>query len=254
VSTHSRLDQGPVFVEISIFCDESCHLEHDNQRVMLLGAIWCDREAVRSISESIRALKREHGLKNPDAQSRGFEVKWTKVGPAKLDFYDSLVRLFLDDDRLHFRSVIVPDKSVLDHKSFDQTHDDFYYKLYYFLLIRLLNKKNNEYNVYLDIKDTRGGPKVKRLHDFLCAKLKDDQKKVLKHVEQIKSDESELLQLCDLILGAVSYYNRQEVGSEAKLKLIDTLATYKRQYPRDLGRTSFLSEEKVDLFYWSAVS
>ncbi|MDF0488176.1 DUF3800 domain-containing protein [Sphingomonas sp. H39-1-10] len=241
-------------MEISIFCDESCHLEHDNQRVMLLGAIWCDRGAVRSISESIRALKREHGLKIPDARSRGFEVKWTKVGPAQLHFYDSLIRLFLEDDRLHFRSIIVRDKNLLDHSAFDQTHDDFYYKLYYRLLLRILEKKNNEYNVYLDIKDTRGGSKTRRLHDFLCTKLRDDQKMVLKHVEQIRSEESELLQLCDLILGAVSYYNRQQDGSEAKLKLIDTLSTYKRRYPRKLGETSFLSEEKFDLFYWSAAA
>ena len=241
-------------MEISIFCDESCHLEHDNQRVMLLGAIWCERDAVRPVSEAIRQLKRTHGLKASDATSHGFEVKWSKVGPSKIDFYDSLIKLFLDDDRLHFRSLIVPDKGILDHKAFDQTHDDFYYKLYYLLLIRLLKNKNNQSRVYLDIKDTRGAPKVKKLHDFLCAKLHDDDKNVLNRVEQIRSHESELLQLCDLILGAISYYNRQEVGSEAKLKLIDTLATYKRQYPRDLNRTSFFSEQKIDLFYWSAAS
>ena len=25
----------------NIYCDESCHLEHDRQQVMVLGAIWC---------------------------------------------------------------------------------------------------------------------------------------------------------------------------------------------------------------------
>ena len=25
----------------NIYCDESCHLEHDRQKAMVLGGIWC---------------------------------------------------------------------------------------------------------------------------------------------------------------------------------------------------------------------
>ena len=25
----------------NVYCDESCHLEHDRQKVMILGATWC---------------------------------------------------------------------------------------------------------------------------------------------------------------------------------------------------------------------
>jgi len=27
----------------NIYCDESCHLENDGEKVMVLGAIWCPR-------------------------------------------------------------------------------------------------------------------------------------------------------------------------------------------------------------------
>lgn len=237
-------------MDISIYCDESCHLEHDGHEVMLLGAVWCQTEAVRPISQAVRALKQQHGLKSADSSSHGFEVKWSKVGPAKADFYEALIRLFLEDDRLHFRSVIVPNKPALDHGAFDQTHDDFYYKLYYTLLLRLLEDQSSTYRIYLDIKDARGGPKVRKLHEYLCRTLDDKDCQVLQRVEQIRSHESEIMQLCDLLLGAISYYNRGEVGSATKLKLIDTLATHNRAYPRDLSSTSYLSEQKINLFYW----
>ena len=29
--------------EFNIYCDESCHLENDQQKAMVLGLIWCDK-------------------------------------------------------------------------------------------------------------------------------------------------------------------------------------------------------------------
>lgn len=39
------------------------------------------------------------------------EMKWTKISPAKVDLYKDLVNYFFDDDDLHFRGVIIPDKT-----------------------------------------------------------------------------------------------------------------------------------------------
>ncbi|MCK4356448.1 DUF3800 domain-containing protein, partial [Candidatus Bipolaricaulota bacterium] len=65
----------------NIYCDESCHLEHDRQKVMVLGAVWCPFEKARETAQAIRAIKEKHGL------GREFEIKWTKVSPGKIDFY-----------------------------------------------------------------------------------------------------------------------------------------------------------------------
>jgi len=46
----------------NIYCDESCHMEHDHQTVMVLGAVWCPKEKVREISVPIRGIKARHGL------------------------------------------------------------------------------------------------------------------------------------------------------------------------------------------------
>lgn len=41
----------------NIYCDESCHLENDHQKVMVLGAIWCSLDKVKEISKRIREKK-----------------------------------------------------------------------------------------------------------------------------------------------------------------------------------------------------
>ena len=93
----------------NIYCDESCHLENDHQQVMVLGAVWCPQEKTREIFVRIREIKIRHEMR-PD-----FEVKWSKVSPAKKEFYIDLIDYFFDDDDLHFRALIVPDKSKLQH-------------------------------------------------------------------------------------------------------------------------------------------
>ena len=113
---------------INMYCDESCHLEHDGINVMGLGAVWCDKKHVREINERIREIKKRNGV------SCHSEVKWAKVGPSKKQLYIDLINYFFDNDDLNFRVLIVPDKSILDHSSFSQTHDEWYYKMYFEML------------------------------------------------------------------------------------------------------------------------
>jgi len=74
---------------IHIYCDESCHLEHDHQRAMvLLEAVWCPASHRAALGRKVKALRKQYGL------PASFEIKWTKVSPALLDFYLGLVDLF----------------------------------------------------------------------------------------------------------------------------------------------------------------
>jgi hypothetical protein len=111
----------------NIYCDESCHLENDGLGVMVLGAICCPLERTRDTASEIRNLKKEHGL------ASGFETKWVKVSPAKVSFYTDLINYFFDQPGLSFRGLVVPDKSKLRHSYFCQTHDEWYYKMYFIL-------------------------------------------------------------------------------------------------------------------------
>ena len=43
---------------INIYCDESCHLEHDKQNVMAIGGIACPNYAKFNVYEDIKKLRK----------------------------------------------------------------------------------------------------------------------------------------------------------------------------------------------------
>jgi len=226
----------------NIYCDESCHLEHDHQSVMVLGAVWCPLEKTREIAERLREIKRDHAL------AASFEIKWTKVSPAKLSFYTAVMDYFFDDDDIHFRALIVPDKSKLLHDDFEQTYDDWYYKKY-FDMLKIIIDPVNHYRIYLDIKDTRSAVKLAKLHDVLCNNRYDFAREIIERVQTVRSEEVEQQQLADLLLGAVSYVNRGLTGSPAKLHLVHRM---RQRSGYSLTRTTLIRENKVNIFRWRA--
>lgn len=226
----------------NIYCDESCHLENDHQKIMALGALWCDREKTKEVFKRIREIKQKYNL------NKKFEIKWSKVSSTKLDFYLNIVDYFFDDDDLHFRCLVVPDKEQLNHEAFNQTHDDFYYKMYFDLLKTIFNPED-KYRVFIDIKDTRGGEKVKKLHEVLCNNMYDFNREIVESMQIIKSDEVELMQVNDFLLGAVSYINRGLNSSQAKNSLV------KRIQERSgylLTKSTLYRENKFNIFIWKA--
>jgi hypothetical protein len=226
----------------NIYCDESCHLEHDRHKVMILGAVWCPLEKVRGISDRIREIKAEHGL--PPT----FEIKWTKVSPAKVRFYLDVMDHFFTDDDLYFRALIVPDKSLLQHHPYGPTHDDWYYKLY-FDMLKVILRPDAQFRIYIDIKDTRSGDKVAKLGDILRDNLYDYSRDILQRVQIVRSHEVQILQLADLLIGTVSYANRGSATSTAKLALVEHM---RDRSGYTLLRTTLFREDKTNLFVWHA--
>lgn len=226
----------------NIYCDESCHLERDRQSAMVLGAVWCPLDKVPEIAIRLREIKAHHGMKP------GFETKWTKVSPIKKQFYLDVMDYFFDDDDLHFRALIVPDKTKLQHAAFGQTHDQWYYKMY-FDLLKVILSPESRYRVYLDVKDTQGADKVVKLHDVLANSLYDFSRQIVERVQLVRSHEVELLQLTDLLTGAISYVNRGLTANAGKMALVERMKERSRYA---LTRTTLLRESKVNLFRWEA--
>jgi len=227
-------------VEYNIYCDESCHLEYDSHKSMVLGAIWCAKEDRFELFNRIKEIKVKHGLK-PD-----FEIKWNKVSKSKVSFYRELINFFFDTDKLNFRALVVADKNELEHEKFGQTHDEFYYKMYFDMLKVIISPKAS-YNIYLDIKDTQGYEKVSRLHDVISNNQYDFSKKIVKNIQEVNSKEVVLLQLADLIIGGISYLHRDLKGSIAKLELIELI---RKRSGYSLLKKTLPTERKFNLFIW----
>lgn len=231
--------------EMNIYCDESCHLEHDNSNIMVLGAICCPNHYRLDIFKQIRQIKKDFGL------SENFEIKWTKVSDTKVDFYINLIEYFFNNKNLNFRGLIIPDKSIVNNKKYNQDWETFYYKMYYYLLRNLINPQCR-YNIYIDIKDTKGSEKRKKLLEILNTITKDylySKELSVKKLQAVQSKEVELIQLADLIMGAICFENRglsnNKKCNKGKLKVIHSIKEL-AGYPLTLS--TFPNESKFNLF------
>lgn len=227
-------------MQFNVYCDESRHLLYDHQRNMVLGALHLPTSRVRIISDEIRAIKAKHNLK------ANMEIKWTKVSPGQLAFYEEIVDLYLRTDDLLFRCVVAS-KEGLDHERFGQTHDDWYYKIY-FQLLRQVVVRPHRFNIFFDYKDTYGYKKVQKLKDIVLISKQDRAHKLIQTMQPIRSHESQLLQLSDLLIGAVSHVNNGGGTSTAKASLIKRLQD---SASASLTETTHISRRKLNVFCWS---
>lgn len=231
--------------KINVYSDESCHLESkqitSENRFMVIGGISCPGDSKRKIFNEIKRIKTENGLQH------FYEMKWTKISLKKYKAYEDLIRYFFSCDSLSFRAVVI-DKEQLDHKKFGHTHDDFYYKMYWQMLEWFI-EPSNHYHIYLDIKDTKGYIKVKKLQEVLCNTKHDFDRKIIDKLQEIRSHEVVLTQLVDVIIGAVSYANRYPRGgrSRAKQNIVELI---KELSQMSLLRSTSLGARKFNIFCW----
>ncbi|RLV60500.1 DUF3800 domain-containing protein [Parashewanella curva] len=199
-----------------IFCDESCHLEHDGADIMVLGAIHCSEDKAVRLTKHIKWLRHQHSYHT--------ELKWTKLIAKQWPFYRSLIDLLIDDSDVLFKATVVQHKKSLDHQTYNSgSHNTFYYKMFYYTLRDFLHPENT-YKIYLDYMDTLGGSKAQELCRILQAET-HYQLNATAYI--IQSYEAQLIQLCDFIIGAVSYKNRTEIehNSEIKNKIVAYIET-----------------------------
>lgn len=224
---------------INIYCDESTHLPNDGMPFLVLGAISCPVTKTKEVSTRLREIIKKHGL------PEDFEIKWSKVSETRLPFYRDIVDYFFDDDDLSFRVVVAP-KGQLRHKEFNQTHDDWYYKMMFYLVRGLLQPGTPAY-IYLDKKDTRGGDKVRKLHEVVANSYYDFDQKIIRRVQIVESHHVVQIQLADLLLGAINYKNRGLSSNTAKLNLVSRI---QERSGYALITSTLPSEPKFNIFAW----
>ncbi|MDY3359184.1 MAG: DUF3800 domain-containing protein [Clostridium celatum] len=237
----------------NLYCDESCHLQKDGFDIMVLGTVACPANRKKDIYKEIREIKKKYGFKDD------FEIKWTKVSDSKIEFYIDLIQYFIKNDDLWFRSIVSNRKTMTNITPYGSCYDDVYNKLYYYTFIPILDniakeyRENVRFNIYIDIKDTLGKRRLELLKNSL-EQHKFYQKNIcINKMSQVNSKKTEILQLADLLIGAVSYYNRylstnhktsQDNYSKGKIQLIEELL--EARYCLEGG--SRYSENKFNVF------
>lgn len=205
-------------MDIEIYCDESrqdlfCNKDeiNNNNRYICIGGIWIYKYIRLELKNKIKDLMKKHSVYG--------EIKWNNVCNSKYDFYEELINLFFSyDNEIRFRCVVV-DAQKVDMETFNHNdHELGFYKFYYQLLYHWI-KSNNSYSIYTDYKVNKKNNRIFELKNILNNANKSNSVKL---IQAINSKESLLLQLEDVIMGAVGYkYNFGKNGlSLSKLRIV----------------------------------
>jgi len=224
----------------NVYCDESCHLEKDKSNYMVVGAVYNLEHNTSRIVKDIKLIKKKHGY------PPNYEIKWTKLRKSNLDLALSLIDYFFNNDCLFFRGYII-DKTGLEHKKFNQTHNEWYYKIF-FRTLELLVDRFYYMNIFLDKKDTISNLSEEKLKIMLNYHARKIDAPGIKKIQSIQSHESQILQITDLLIGAIRYENEGLITSKTKEKVIDTI---KKGSNLTLKHNTSRSKIKFNLFKWN---
>lgn len=223
---------------IEVYCDE-CRQDllvnrdaiSDTNRYLVLGGVWINSNFKDEFKGKIKVLKEKYNIYG--------EIKWKKVCKDKLDFYKELVELFFEknSEYISFRAIVI-DAKVVDIKTYHKDSQELgFYKFYYQLLQHWIEKEN-KYNILLDYRKDKSKSRAYELKSIINNSLK---KEAVTNVQFINSKESLLLQIEDVLMGAVGYkFNMNDEGnSEAKMEIVKLIESYHRIEETDRTETKF---------------
>lgn len=213
---------GPL---LHVYCDES---RQTQDRYMVFGGIVISAASVPSFNQAM-ALWRE-------GQNMRAELKWSKVSNQKLAQYKSLIDLFFSiagKGTLHFKSVIF-DTRQIDYRMHHKGDKELgFYKFFYQFLLHSFGgycrTDDHRMIVYFDQRTTsyKFSTFCTILNNGIRKKYKRTTK-VVRNVEAVRSHECEIMQVADVLMGAIGYQNNecdQRPGARrAKVELADYIA------------------------------
>lgn len=194
--------------EYYIYCDESRHTSDVGDHFMVIGAISCPERLKRAVVRRIHNLRAIHGAQG--------EFGWKRLSPNKRGFYWALIDLFATEPELQFRCIVV------DRTQFVSDDPELgFYKLYYQMLIHWLSP-GCTYRILLDQQQNREQGRFATLRDVLRRKLSGRAR--ISFLEPADSTSLDLMQLTDLLIGAVGYERNGRSTSEVKVQFCQDLA------------------------------
>jgi hypothetical protein len=225
-------------MDIEVYCDEAYpDLFSSNKpqaQYLVIGGLWLRRQDRDGYKEAIHTLR--------DRFHIGGEFKWTKVTPSRLNFYLDLISWFYEQGRnLRFRCIAI-DHSHVDLLTFHENDQELgFYKFYYQMLHHWIYDLNT-YSIFCDYKSNR---RRDRLHVLQFCLSRSNLSARIQNVQAIRSKESVLMQLSDVLVGiAAGKLNHRVSKDSAKEKLLIHL---EEKLQRKIAPTA-LNEKKFNVF------
>lgn len=183
----------------NVYVDESCK---DVHKFLVLGGLVVHSGEDASVCQSLQQVRRTHDTFG--------EVKWVKVSKSKLAFYKDFVDVFFaraGRDELHFHSLVV-DTATFNHKKWNMGDAEIgFNKLIYQLLLHRFGKRYGHMplHAYLDARSSKDSPEA--IRPMLNAALAREgiSGRPFKKIHFMQSHDSEVIQLNDLLIGALGF-------------------------------------------------
>ena len=221
-------------MDFEVYCDESnpefFKSRPGGENYVLIGGIWIKAEHRSRHKAAIKEIRSHHKVMG--------EFKWNRVSPSRVGFYTEIVGWFFTTDEVRFRTIVLP-VSGLNDKLHEYDNELAFYKFYYQVLHHWILDHNN-YRVFVDTRTNRLHSRLKTLEQ--CLKYANLTSRVT--VQALPSDELDLIQVADVLIGAVGYSLHGRTESEAKLQVVEAI---KEKIGHEIMPTP-KAEEKFNVF------
>jgi hypothetical protein len=195
------------------FLDETGLLYSPRDKFFAIGIIKVEKP--QRLYNRIRKIRDKYNYRE--------ELKWANLDrKVRFDVAREFFNVFLDED-VKFNSIIL-NKNELDFKKYYQDNIYRVYSSFTITLLKLILGRNPKEIITL-LADDYFTPDDEDLEDAIKSKTNDHYKKfVIAGVCQIDSKSSDLIQLTDLLLGAIVYDLKKQFG------LVKKQNRYKRRF------------------------
>lgn len=225
----------------NFYCDESCHTQSDGNDFVVLVSTYCRKSNLKQIRKDIIAIKKEFRL------SFDSEIKWGKVSANNIELYKKIIEYVSKNSKIRIRCIIGRGKTRLDLEKYDILYNEWYQSLYFNMFKKVVMdevRNFRQFNFFIDKQDTNSFENYNNIAKYLDFKFR----KMYKFTAQpIDSKEHQLVQISDVIAGAISYTLRNLNPNLIKLQLISYI---KKSFNTKLVETSSYSDKKFNVFVW----
>lgn len=223
---------------IRIYSDES---RHKNERFLLLGGVWVPEEKVEIFENAVAKLRSKYGHVDSNGNHVDFlgEFKWQKVSDKYLQLYKELVDLFfkaIDKDLMRACIMLVDtnDPGVVVHSNIK---NQGYFKLLYQLYLHnshipaiykiFPDKITNPAQQNVDFETLDSCLEAAFVSKFI-PKLNLQERPggagFVNNITPIDSKNTEFIQILDVVMGSVGYYQnglyKRDEAKKAKVALM----------------------------------
>jgi hypothetical protein len=229
-------------MDFEVYCDENRPelFTSSKARVvgkyMLLGSVWIEAARREDYKAKIARLREEHNVHG--------EFKWTRVSPSRSAFYSELVGMFFEES-MRFRCIVLPADQMDAVKFHTGDNELMFYKFYYQLLHNWILDFNT-YSFFVDLRTNRMRNRLMHLRNVLRnANLFAD----VQRVQALPSDELDLMQLADVLVGAVGFKFNQD-RAESSVAKLGVIRAIESRLPMGAIQPTRKTEEKFNIFRW----